>query len=53
MNNSRFQTGQYESALQFTKDVLSSSSSIDEIAINANIREETLEEMEERLEQTK
>lgn len=49
MSDSRFRKGHYEDALQYTKDILSSSSSIDEIAFNANIKEETKEEMEERL----
>lgn len=49
MSDNRFRNGHYEDALQYTKDILSSSSSIDEIAINANIVEETKEEMEERL----
>ncbi|HSQ89908.1 hypothetical protein [Romboutsia sp.] len=49
MSDSRFSNGHYEDALQYTKDVLSSSSSIYEIIINANIVEESKEEMEERI----
>ena len=51
MSDSRFRKGHYEDALQYTKDILSSSSSIDEIAVNANLKEETKEEMEDRLSQ--
>lgn len=53
MSDSRFKKGHYEDALQYTKDILSSSSSMDEIVINANIKEETKEEMEERLKEYK
>lgn len=53
MDNIKLKIGHYKDALEFTKDVLSCSSSIDEIAINANIQEETIDEMKERLEQTK
>ncbi|WP_158534735.1 hypothetical protein [Romboutsia maritimum] len=49
MTENKFRNGPYEDALQFTKNVLSISSSIDEIMINADIKEETKEEMEERL----
>ncbi|MGL6108016.1 hypothetical protein [Romboutsia sp.] len=49
MSDSRFRKGHYEDALQYTKEILSSSSSIDEIIANANIKEETKEEMEDRL----
>jgi hypothetical protein len=48
MSDSRFSHGHYEDALQYTKEVLSSSSSIDEIITNANIIEESDEEMKER-----
>ncbi|MGL5345781.1 MAG: hypothetical protein ACRDA3_00350 [Peptostreptococcaceae bacterium] len=53
MSDSRFRKGHYEDALQYTKDILSSSSSIDEIIINANIKEENRDEMEERLKEYK
>ena len=46
---SRFSNGYYSDALQYTKDVLRASSSIEEIIKNANIKEETKEEMEERI----
>lgn len=49
MTENRFKKGPYEDALQFAKDVLSSSSSIEEIIKNARIEEETEEEMNERL----
>lgn len=49
MSDNRFRKGHYEDALQYTKEILSSSSSINEIVRNANIKEETKEEMEERL----
>lgn len=49
MTENRFRKGPYEDALQFAKEVLSSSSSIDEIIINAGIEEETEEEMKKRL----
>lgn len=47
MSDNRFRIGHYEDALQYTKDILSSSSSIDEIAFKANIIEETNEELDE------
>jgi len=54
MSDSRFSHGHYEDALQYTKEVLSNSSSIDEIITNANIIEENnKEEMEERKIQNK
>ncbi len=34
MSDSRFYNGHYNDALQYTKDILKSSSSIDEIEIN-------------------
>lgn len=49
MDSNRFRRGNYEDALQYTKDILSSSSSIDEIISNAQIMEESEKEMEERL----
>lgn len=48
-NEDRFSNGYYSDALQYTKDVLSASSSIDDIIMNANIKEETLEEMQQRI----
>ncbi len=48
-NDSRFSNGHYSNALEYTKDVLRASSSINDIVINANIQEETKEEMEERI----
>ena len=54
MSDSRFSNGHYEDALQYTKEILSSSSSIEEIITNANIIEESNEEeMEERKIQNK
>ncbi len=54
MSDSRFSHGHYEDALQYTKEILSSSSSIEEIITNANIIEESNEEeMEERKIQNK
>lgn len=52
-NKSRFSNGYYDDGLQFTKDVLRLSSSIDEIIKNANIQEETKEEMEERIKENR
>lgn len=49
MSDSRFSNGHYDDALQFTKDVLSNSSSIEEIIFNANIIEESEDEAKERL----
>lgn len=49
MTENRFRKGPYDDALQFAKDILSSSSSMDEIIVNAGIEEETIEEMEDRL----
>lgn len=46
MSESRFKNGHYKDALQYAKDVLSSSSSIDEIITNANIKEENEKELE-------
>ena len=53
MSDSRFSNKHYKDALQYTKDILSSSSSIDEIIINANIVEESKKEMEERISKTR
>ena len=36
MSDSRFYNGHYNDALQYTKDILKSSSSIDEIIINVD-----------------
>lgn len=52
-NEDRFSNGYYKDAFQYTKDVLKASSSIDEIAKNANIQEETIKEMEERLRESR
>jgi cell division protein FtsB len=46
MSESRFGNGHYKDALQYAKDVLSSSSSIDEIVANANIKEENVKDLE-------
>lgn len=46
MSESRFRNGHYKDALQYAKDVLSSSSSIDEIITNANIKEENTKDLE-------
>lgn len=40
MTESRFKQGQYEDALQFAKDVLSKSYSLNEIIMNSNLEEE-------------
>lgn len=48
MTDNRFKKGHYEDALQYAKDILSSSSSIDEIVFNAKIEEESIEEMKEK-----
>ena len=45
MSDSRFSHGHYEDALEYTKDILSNSSSIDEIITNANIIEENNEKV--------
>lgn len=47
MSDNRFRIGHYEDAIQYTKDILSSSSSIDEIAFKANIIEKSKIEIEE------
>ena len=39
MTENRFKKGQYDDALQYTKDILSNSSSINEIIIKNNIKE--------------
>lgn len=46
MSDNRFKNGHYEDALQYAKDVLSSSSSIDEIIVNVSIKEENKETLE-------
>lgn len=38
MTENRFKQGQYEDALQFTKDILSNSYTLDDILINSNIK---------------
>ncbi len=43
MSDNRFRYGQYEDALQYAKDVLSHSSSIEEIIINVSLEEENQE----------
>lgn len=48
MSDNRFRIGHYEDAIQYTKDILSSSSSIDEIAIKANIIEESKTDIDEK-----
>ena len=48
MSDNRFRLGHYEDAIQYTKDILSSSSSIDEIAIKANIIEESKTDIDEK-----
>ncbi|GAA0863630.1 hypothetical protein [Paraclostridium tenue] len=40
MTENRFKKGQYDNALQYTKDILSNSSSIHEIIIKNNIKEQ-------------
>ena len=47
MSENRFRLGHYEDAIQYTKDILSSSSSIDEIALKANIIEESKTDIDE------
>ncbi|MEF9992518.1 MAG: hypothetical protein RRZ84_02635 [Romboutsia sp.] len=49
MSDNRFRKGPYEDALQYAKDILSSSSSIDEIIVNANIEQELEQEMEKQV----
>ncbi len=39
MSDSRFSNGHYEDALQYTKEILSSSSSMDEIVVNLKVLE--------------
>ncbi|WP_154658893.1 hypothetical protein [[Clostridium] dakarense] len=46
MSENKFKNGHYKDALQYAKDVLSSSSSIDEIIANSNIKEENLDDLE-------
>ena len=48
MSDNRFRLGHYEDAIQYTKDILSSSSSIDEIALKANIIEESKTDIDEK-----
>ena len=48
MSDNRFRIGHYEDAIQYTKDILSSSSSIDEIAFKANIVEESKIDIDEK-----
>ena len=48
MSDNRFRIGHYEDAIQYTKDILSSSSSIDEIALKANIIEESKTDIDEK-----
>ena len=48
MSDNRFRIGHYEDAIQYTKDILSSSSSIDEIAFKANIIEESKTDIDEK-----
>lgn len=52
-NDNKFSNGHYDNALEYTKDVLRASSSINDIIVNANIQEETKEEMEERIKYNK
>ena len=48
MSDNRFRLGHYEDAIQYTKDILSSSSSIDERALKANIIEESKTDIDEK-----
>ncbi|MGL5754921.1 MAG: hypothetical protein ACRCYC_06305 [Paraclostridium sp.] len=41
MTQNRFKKGQYENALQYTKDILSSSSSVNDIINKNNIKNES------------
>ncbi|MGX4600123.1 hypothetical protein [Faecalimicrobium sp. JNUCC 81] len=45
MSENRLESGHYKDALQYAKDVLSSSSSIDEIIANSNIKEESIKDL--------
>ena len=51
--NDRFSNGVYSNALEYTKHILKESSSIDDIIKNANILEETEEEMRERIKESR
>ena len=53
IGNDRFSNGVYNNALEYTKNILKESSSIDDIIKNANIVEETEEEMKERLRESR
>ncbi|MGL4910831.1 MAG: hypothetical protein ACRC3Y_00235 [Romboutsia sp.] len=44
MSDSRFSNGHYDDALQYAKDILSNSSSIEEIVSNTNVLKENKEE---------
>lgn len=44
MSDSRFSNGHYDDALQYAKDILSNSSSIEEIVSNSNISKDSKEE---------
>ena len=46
MSDSRFSNGHYDDALQYTKEILSNSSSIEEIILNSNMVEEAKEKIE-------
>lgn len=51
MSDSRFYNGHYNDALQYTKDILKSSSSIDEIEINidnSKVNNESKENISEK-----
>ncbi|SCI15070.1 MULTISPECIES: hypothetical protein [unclassified Romboutsia] len=52
-NESRFGNEYYSNGLEFTKDVLRASSSIEDIIEKAHIVEETKEEMEERIRESR
>ena len=47
MSDNRFRNGHYEDALQYTKDVLSHSSSIEEIIVNTSLEEDEKENQDE------
>lgn len=46
MSDSRFNNGHYNDALQYTKDILKSSSSIDEIKMNLDNIKDTIKNEE-------
>lgn len=53
MTENRFKQGQYEDALQFTKDILSSSYTLKDILLNSNIVEDFKDTTNTNLNKTK